>query len=119
MSLKLPAHGAVVDCFFERRNIASLLTALSLSAVSYTHLDVYKRQTLYLFRTRVVKWFSRGNPPNHFQPFAAATLLRAVLHCSLLGHKHFTSINREFQTTTTRSHVPVSYTHLDVYKRQF
>ena len=60
-------------------------------AVSYTHLDVYKRQSL---------WFNRT-----FMFF---------------GHELYTTLARATDVRIYRPDTlaPVSYTHLDVYKRQ-
>ena len=59
--------------------------------VSYTHLDVYKRQTYYVFKMDKVH--------------QDATYLPIDLTCEKISVRD----NRT---------VPVSYTHLDVYKRQ-
>ena len=45
----LPVHGKVTlvfdDCFYRKRKAARDLMQLHAGSVSYTHLDVYKRQT--------------------------------------------------------------------------
>ena len=70
------------------------------SAVSYTHLDVYKRQGLWLgpvaggvcgLCADIIGCFMKGYAVNPF--ITVAAILWGVL--------------------------PVSYTHLDVYKRQY
>ena len=64
--------------------------------VSYTHLDVYKRQ-LYIYE---------------------AVKDMQVANVELTGSWEKTLLQIEQHTLETRSFMPVSYTHLDVYKRQ-
>ena len=81
--------------------------------VSYTHLDVYKRQGyglgfIYLYAQ------------------LAAGLSQAVIHlggalCFPYGIRHHLSrLPQGIQVVSVNihGHIPVSYTHLDVYKRQ-
>ena len=67
------------------------LLMIRVNSVSYTHLDVYKRQHICNLKTRHQDWF----------------------HELCANHLNLHSQGREAQ-----SHLPVSYTHLDVYKRQ-
>ena len=77
--------------------IADLEYPDGVAPVSYTHLDVYKRQGKH------------------------CTSHRRDSH-SFIFHTHFLNdFGNEFvyhTVTATRAVVPVSYTHLDVYKRQ-
>ena len=62
--------------------------------VSYTHLDVYKRQVHHLTRSLAAEWHRYGIRVNAVAPgYVATDLLEQALEA-------------------------VSYTHLDVYKRQ-
>ena len=69
-------------------------------SVSYTHLDVYKRQAAAIAEQQK----SRVDPMYHekidHNPYELASYLSAKYHVYF------------------REQVPVSYTHLDVYKRQ-
>ena len=74
-----------------------------LNAVSYTHLDVYKRQPVYSPRgtgcpaiEQAVQGLYKGQNEESFWSLMSA-------------------LNYALELET---HVPVSYTHLDVYKRQ-
>ena len=58
--------------------------------VSYTHLDVYKRQVLRTFE----------RPEGNMEPMP------------------FTMEDRQMVEGNVEQNIPVSYTHLDVYKRQ-
>ena len=69
---------------------------IKVGSVSYTHLDVYKRQFV-AFGQQLRK--------------ISAVRMHFAVHI-LLSHP---SCNKLFVLTTK---VPVSYTHLDVYKRQ-
>ena len=75
-----------------------LFNALRHTAVSYTHLDVYKRQAL--------------NPP------ARTTIL--IITLSPVKYIDNYSVNNSLFSEHKAVHttMPVSYTHLDVYKRQ-
>ena len=70
--------------------------------VSYTHLDVYKRQTLHLRG-------ASGNNLKNVDLDIASGLFTCITGVS--GSGKSTLINDTLYT-------PVSYTHLDVYKRQ-
>ena len=85
-------------------------------AVSYTHLDVYKRQVLESGTQNGVITDVDGI-------FTIQLAKNASLTISYVGYqkktvvvkdKKFISVN----LTPDRSMMPVSYTHLDVYKRQ-
>ena len=75
------------------KNIVQVILGLRHNAVSYTHLDVYKRQPLNALRKKGVKfeW-----TPQHQTAFEK-------LKESIISPPGITT---------------VSYTHLDVYKRQ-
>ena len=93
------------------------------SAVSYTHLDVYKRQAyvsafrthnseVYLRKMRVIylkKWHC-NRTGFYFDGFASAGFFVKAFAPYFYGR-----INRRKLLNGTRT---VSYTHLDVYKRQ-
>ena len=67
-------------------------------AVSYTHLDVYKRQPMY--------FLYRSSRENFMSSKTISVLPRSFFTLSFI------------MTPEVSSAVPVSYTHLDVYKRQ-
>ena len=76
----------------------------SISAVSYTHLDVYKRQDHGLAIS--------GNT----QILIAVGVVRKRLELAIgIGDKSDLLVGRARRVISI---VPVSYTHLDVYKRQ-
>ena len=66
--------------------------------VSYTHLDVYKRQT---YRNRALR---------HYQFI--------LIHITTDGAGNFQHITQISTAIFVRRRTAVSYTHLDVYKRQ-
>ena len=70
------------------------------SAVSYTHLDVYKRQLLN----------SRGYP--------TYTMLKRLMAGITTDTQKSAAVTPAASTRKRVSTVTVSYTHLDVYKRQ-
>ena len=76
-------------------NVEKFSDELRVGAVSYTHLDVYKRQ----------------NAPGavNARPYQLGTQFLGLQH--ILGR--FSGIHH-----MQAGHEPVSYTHLDVYKRQ-
>ena len=83
-----------------------------MSAVSYTHLDVYKRQVLW--------WYARPL----VEAYTSDPAVRLVA-LSLIGYVAIYQVFDALQTVAAYSlrgykitFVPVSYTHLDVYKRQ-
>ena len=78
-------------------------------AVSYTHLDVYKRQKLTLFELY----------PLHFKNLPHYVFIRFV-KCASLPPYSYLNLFILFTLFTLASllFIPVSYTHLDVYKRQ-
>ena len=74
---------------------------MTISTVSYTHLDVYKRQIQHIISDKFTKQIppetSHAPKPTYNINTALVQLKMIVLHTLQ----------------------PVSYTHLDVYKRQF
>ena len=83
-------------------NMSPKAICIFLMPVSYTHLDVYKRQGQY-------KQYKSQNPGIVPTTFLSAYLL-------LQGHRH--DLSESIYQVQVSSPVPVSYTHLDVYKRQ-
>ena len=67
----------------------------SLRAVSYTHLDVYKRQVLSLI----------------------SDMLKAIAEYAKHDRAEFVRVVQKAQSSQQTTEA-VSYTHLDVYKRQ-
>ena len=109
--------------------------AAGIIPVSYTHLDVYKRQlgnrlffgnfcTLHLFHFKIKAFFCKV----YIQHTVAGLdflLLEALAPAIgklaleiILQIPHFRSGERFLQTNRGAALKPVSYTHLDVYKRQ-
>ena len=73
----------------------------SISAVSYTHLDVYKRQALGNLDTAKLYEEMYGSIFRAFSAVSQEEIIQApVAQCTFVDAG------------------PVSYTHLDVYKRQ-
>ena len=75
---------------------------LIITPVSYTHLDVYKRQRIYRFLSQSLQFLfllQIINPKPNFD-----SLQQMLNHLCVTAHRN--------------SLIPVSYTHLDVYKRQ-
>ena len=85
---------------------ASLATSMP---VSYTHLDVYKRQALYL--AGIIQNTFGGCGGHGVTPYSASAKRPAIkmLACNLVVAS----------LSTLDGVWSVSYTHLDVYKRQF
>ena len=86
-------------------NMAAMLEKLvqypagSLYAVSYTHLDVYKRQYMFCFT------FNGDH--------------RNIIGSQFFRGKSMAENNKSFNLISHQLvQIPVSYTHLDVYKRQ-
>ena len=102
---------SVVLIFFLKRRYLWLnfLHALhGFNPVSYTHLDVYKRQSQTSnsrFSKLLLLYYSKSAGPSE--------LLAGCLRGLLLS-----SASSEATSTIVGSFPPVSYTHLDVYKRQ-
>ena len=110
--------------------------AVSPAAVSYTHLDVYKRQLINhseLFRILLRPGAKHKKGRFHFIVIQCVQNLFNVVRSpsAVYCQRDFTifiigAINRQFdrrgarcvQRCRTPCAVPVSYTHLDVYKRQ-
>ena len=109
-----------------------ILRANDLYAVSYTHLDVYKRQVLYF----EIRFFDKPQNDNtncmkdyNEINIVLKNFLNSLKELNRLGvttnKKDFTSqigewlVSELFEGKLAESAVqPVSYTHLDVYKRQ-
>ena len=96
-----------------------------LTPVSYTHLDVYKRQAPACARALFAILLIRENTSmKHIRKKIAAAVLCAALclalaGCAPVGEAYpvsFGGVNITVGETTVEA--PVSYTHLDVYKRQ-
>ena len=93
-------------------NRASKRSRHCAGAVSYTHLDVYKRQAYSRPVSQRNKQF--------FNPF----LLIATDIQTVIGNRHQQRLSKHLRMLQDRchqglrGHMPVSYTHLDVYKRQ-
>ena len=75
-------------------------TLRSLHAVSYTHLDVYKRQAQWAIENELMTLRSSEHP-DKFDPHVPVSTVKAI---------------RAWKKAQQMK--PVSYTHLDVYKRQ-
>ena len=108
-------------------------------AVSYTHLDVYKRQDVDI--AQIFFAASQNSIPeaglltDHMEAVqmyldVAGAYIFAVFHRVLgnveeMGLKPVDALNTDVQIALGFgvfpyfSHAPVSYTHLDVYKRQY
>ena len=81
-------------------------------SVSYTHLDVYKRQGVGLFRTEFL-YMESAQLPTEEEQF---NVYKEVLNLPLFPT---TTIGSFPQTSDVKlNRKAVSYTHLDVYKRQ-
>ena len=100
-----------------------LVIIASLVPVSYTHLDVYKRQ--WLARIRHLGWCRCGRPGGAPDPGASTTRRPQypTRRCRMNSRMVLTALSLAFLLTTPLAqagdgHDPVSYTHLDVYKRQ-
>ena len=76
---------------------------MTIGPVSYTHLDVYKRQD--------IEWRSEGEPVHGGWP-------PVIGRDAGPGLVHETANWRVSAETVVHGHGPVSYTHLDVSKRQ-
>ena len=91
-------------------------------AVSYTHLDVYKRQTYG--NAKSPQTVGECEAPNNVYGFSKLSMdninkIYAKRGVSVVGLRYFNVFGKgEFFKNKTASMVPVSYTHLDVYKRQ-
>ena len=98
--------------------------ALGIGTVSYTHLDVYKRQAFsrgrgsqrsvngYGFWQHLSCWPHRSSDRCRYVSYTHLS----HLYCSYAGlFRNVYKTGRNYRNGGT---VPVSYTHLDVYKRQ-
>ena len=80
---------------FSSANLSYAANTPSVDPVSYTHLDVYKRQGLL-------------KAPSKYSPVSSTE--RAA--------QRATVVLNVMENEGVITHAPVSYTHLDVYKRQ-
>ena len=107
--------------------------AIDIIAVSYTHLDVYKRQAFgddtvkaandlgyicYKWDVDTIDWMDKDNPDKIIQRIQKKDIKDGSI--VLMHPTKATSIclDEIISIIRTRGYVPVSYTHLDVYKRQ-
>ena len=97
----------------------------SLKSVSYTHLDVYKRQTinshLDLLKSQVLgaeKTMQRAG--ENLTAESIKNKLNGIDEREKMLIPIFQNHNDQMQTLVGQEYAPgtVSYTHLDVYKRQ-
>ena len=106
-------------------NLVSAAQARRMNAVSYTHLDVYKRQG----GTSPERCAARLDAPVRLHllalwPGQAPVLLRAEYDGPGEVQKAYETLSDADRgwlrqdATLMRNVLPVSYTHLDVYKRQ-
>ena len=96
-------------------------------AVSYTHLDVYKRQDLAAAESAALAALATGTLPD-FRWLIASDVCKHCTHAACLDVCPTGSLFRsEFGTVVVQDEIcngcgycvaAVSYTHLDVYKRQ-
>ena len=99
-------------------------------SVSYTHLDVYKRQGVYSLRSAIISTTNALYSAIFEAISLSITILLGQFRLGLLFSKSQNFSCRErpsetylrlrsFVTRSIKGSVPsVSYTHLDVYKRQ-
>ena len=95
--------------------------ARRLGPVSYTHLDVYKRQGLVHAEKsrRAISPADRGqNITDRYPAAATAGNPVPVGQKMVIAQGAVNSSKQITQYLTTTDSTPVSYTHLDVYKRQ-
>ena len=102
----------------------------NLKAVSYTHLDVYKRQVVVVDtdpqQTLATWWNVREADSPKLAPVSLRELpekLHALeqagfTYCFIDTPPALTEQNRQVLRLADLVLIPVSYTHLDVYKRQ-
>ena len=124
----------------ELKNISKYYNAGTVNAVSYTHLDVYKRQSLHSVKSTNsrLRWPAKSaigeiSSKTSFRPSSLSLIhifsydrksLRASgLEKLLDTRKTLCDISTGYTTTMESTHGQlctrsVSYTHLDVYKRQ-
>ena len=105
----------------------ALIVALAgtVAPVSYTHLDVYKRQVLALLSSSMANTWPRRNivsPGCACTTSACAVALAAPSFSAWSGPSVAQAASAAAQTKPTNSVIrvfkAVSYTHIDVYKRQ-
>ena len=101
---------------------------LVLLTVSYTHLDVYKRQVLIIILSSLVlgMFSQESTKPILLRSSLSLQLINTISRIRFKNNNNFklqlkykfvikTKLNPLMRTHTVRA---VSYTHLDVYKRQ-
>ena len=81
--------------------------------VSYTHLDVYKRQLIHLLT--MTKWRLMEKDMKYI---GATKMVVGEITASDLSDRMLADFLDMESTQIVTMHIPVSYTHLDVYKRQ-
>ena len=81
----------------------------SLKAVSYTHLDVYKRQVVNRLKGKVKYWLTYNEI--NLAPYQSDLVAGAYRPEDM-------SMTEMFAQLSINTAIAVSYTHLDVYKRQ-
>ena len=122
----------------EREVAAHLMDGLTSKAVSYTHLDVYKRQLTHNARAQttglqpalqsggnggIFSWHQKRRTVKRRRKLAgqrAHQCGRTKDHQPTFTQKVAEAANIQIggHRAVSDHHVPVSYTHLDVYKRQ-
>ena len=96
-------------------------TIRSATPVSYTHLDVYKRQPVgrpVLVDFGLVKLWNPDNPTTHTMMRGVGTPGYAPPEQYGFAAGHTDASSDIYSVGATLYYAPVSYTHLDVYKRQ-
>ena len=94
--------------------IQHLYIMLNQIPVSYTHLDVYKRQTLYSKANQICEQTYYRNLRVLREAACSDFPISAIAESKKLSTVSFNKLEVQAPVTNT----PVSYTHLDVYKRQ-
>ena len=91
----------------------------TVDTVSYTHLDVYKRQSPSWTKHRAVLWDEAEKAERRKNSVVAREVLIALPH--ELSKADRIALTRALASWLVSRYgvAAVSYTHLDVYKRQF
>ena len=97
--------------------------ATNVKPVSYTHLDVYKRQVFEYNSEKVGIYKDKDGKIFAVKPICTHSV--SYTHLDVYKRQitktinfHFFSLTLIFFSNTRHNRNPVSYTHLDVYKRQ-
>ena len=85
------------------------------ASVSYTHLDVYKRQAVARALAHGPKLVIAAEPTGNIDPELSLEMMELLERVSETG---ITVVVVTHEHELVRQCHPVSYTHLDVYKRQ-